>query len=52
IHVGNSYGPAGSLIIILIWLYYSAQILFIGAEIVKVQMMFRMKLQPMHIPLR
>lgn len=28
----TSYGAAGSLILLLIWVYYSAQILFIGAE--------------------
>jgi membrane protein len=27
------YGAAGSLVVILIWLYYSAQILLFGAEI-------------------
>ena len=37
VHIANAYGPAGSLIIILIWIYYSAQILFIGAEIIKIQ---------------
>ena len=30
--VASSYGPAGSLIIILVWVFYSAQILFFGAE--------------------
>ncbi len=35
-HVGNAFGPAGSLVIILIWLYYSAQILFLGAEIITI----------------
>ncbi|TDU71451.1 membrane protein [Prosthecobacter fusiformis] len=28
----SSYGAAGSLIIILVWVFYSAQILFFGAE--------------------
>lgn len=37
LHVENAYGPAGSFIVILIWIYYSAQILFIGAEITKIQ---------------
>lgn len=32
----SAYGAAGSLIIILIWIYYSAQILFFGAELTKV----------------
>ncbi len=34
--VASAYGAAGSLVIILIWVYYSAQILFFGAEFTKV----------------
>jgi membrane protein len=34
--VGTAYGAAGSLVVILIWIYYSAQILFFGAELTKV----------------
>ena len=30
--VGSAYGAAGSLVIILVWGYYSAQILLFGAE--------------------
>jgi membrane protein len=30
--VSSSYGAAGSLIVLLVWVYYSAQILFFGAE--------------------
>ena len=30
--VGSTYGAAGSLLVLLIWVYYSAQILFFGAE--------------------
>jgi membrane protein len=30
------YGAAGSLVILLLWVYYSAQILFIGAELTEV----------------
>jgi membrane protein len=29
----SAYGAAGSLMAILIWVYYSAQILFFGAEL-------------------
>ena len=32
----SSYGAAGSLIAILIWVYYTAQILFMGAEFTQV----------------
>ncbi len=34
--VGSAYGAAGSLVIILIWVYYSAQILLFGAEFTQV----------------
>ncbi len=34
--VGSSYGAAGSLIVLLSWVYYSALILFTGAEITRV----------------
>jgi membrane protein len=27
-----AYGPAGSVVVILIWFYYSAQIFYLGAE--------------------
>lgn len=36
ITVGSIYGAAGSIIIILIWLYYVSQILLLGAEFTKV----------------
>jgi membrane protein len=32
----SAYGAAGSLVVILLWVYYSAQILFLGAEFTKV----------------
>ncbi|MCC7448121.1 MAG: YihY/virulence factor BrkB family protein [Anaerolineae bacterium] len=32
----SSYGAAGSLVILLLWIYYSAQILFLGAEFTQV----------------
>ncbi len=32
----SAYGAAGSLIILLLWVYYSAQILFLGAEFTQV----------------
>ena len=33
---GSAYGAAGSLIVVLLWVYYSAQILFFGAEFTQV----------------
>lgn len=34
--LSSTYGAAGSLVIILIWVYYSSQILFFGAEFTQV----------------
>ena len=34
--VGSTYGAAGSLLVLLVWAYYSAQILFFGAEFTQV----------------
>lgn len=33
--ITSAYGAAGSLIIIILWLYYSAQIFFFGAEFIR-----------------
>ena len=35
-NLGSAYGAAGSLIIVLVWVYYSAQVFFFGAEFTKV----------------
>jgi membrane protein len=34
--VGSPYGAAGSLVVLVVWVYYSAQILFLGAEFTQV----------------
>jgi len=34
--VGSTFGAAGSMALILIWVYYSSQILFLGAEFTQV----------------
>ena len=34
--VASSFGAAGSLVIILVWVYYNSQILFLGAEFTQV----------------
>jgi membrane protein len=36
IGVGSAYGAAGSLVVVLIWVYYSAQLFFLGAEFTKI----------------
>lgn len=33
---GSTYGAAGSLVVLLVWMYYSAQLFFLGAEFTKV----------------
>lgn len=35
-NVGSPYGAAGSLVVVLVWIYYSAQLLLFGAEFTKV----------------
>lgn len=35
-HIASVFGAAVSLIVLLIWVYYSAQIFFLGAEITKI----------------
>ena len=51
-YLGNStvasiYGAAGSVIIILVWVYYSAIILYFGAEFTKVySYKFGQKIKP------
>jgi membrane protein len=34
--VGSAYGAAGSLVVFMVWVYYSAQIFFLGAQFTKV----------------
>jgi membrane protein len=34
-NMASAYGAAGALIIVLVWVYYSAQILLLGAEFAK-----------------
>jgi membrane protein len=33
---GSAYGAAGSLVVMLVWVYYSSQLFFLGAEFTKV----------------
>jgi membrane protein len=35
-NVGSTFGAAGSLALIMVWIYYSSQILFLGAELTRV----------------
>ena len=33
--IGTTYGAAGSVVVLLVWIYYSSQILYLGAEFTK-----------------
>jgi len=45
--VGSAYGAAGSLVILILWIYYSAQVFLLGAEFTKVYAeMFGSKIKP------
>lgn len=39
--VGSAYGAAGSFVILLVWVYYSAQVFFLGAEFTQVYARWR-----------
>src|SRR5690606_4702652 len=39
--VGSSYGAAGSLLVLLVWVYYSSAIVFLGAEATRVYAQLR-----------
>jgi membrane protein len=48
---GSAYGAAGSLVVVVIWVYYSAQIFFFGAEFTHVHALWeRGELLPRTIP--
>ena len=34
--IGSAYGTASSVVVLLFWIYYSAQIFLFGAEFIKV----------------
>ncbi len=51
--LGSTYGAAGSFVIVLVWVYYSSQIFFLGAEFTRVytqkfgsQVAAKLKLKP------
>jgi membrane protein len=44
--VGSAYGAAGSLIVIIVWVYYSSQIFFFGAELTHVRAKMSLKPKP------
>jgi len=40
--IGSAYGAAGSLVVLVVWTYYSAQVLFLGAELAYTQAEYRL----------
>jgi membrane protein len=36
VNLSSTYGAAGSILIVLLWVYYSAQLFFLGAEFTKI----------------
>ncbi len=43
----TAYGAAGSLIVVLVWVYYNAQLIFLGAEFIRAISQFKnYKIQP------
>lgn len=46
-NIGTTYGTAGSLVVLLLWVYYSSMILYFGAEFTKAYAMkFGNKIKP------
>jgi membrane protein len=39
--IGSAYGEAGSLVVVVVWVYYSSQIFFFGAELTHVMSQHR-----------
>jgi membrane protein len=55
LYIGNSgttssFGAAGSLIALLLWVYYSAQIFFLGAEFARQYALQMGSLKDKHVP--
>jgi membrane protein len=44
--VGSAYGAAGSIVVLLVWVYYSSQIFLFGAEFTRVYSRHREATQP------
>ena len=54
--IGSTYGAAGSLVAVVVWVYYSAQIFLLGAEFTRAyahahgSKRYSMPVQPLHRP--
>ena len=49
--VGSAYGAAGSLIVVILWVYYSAMIFYFGAEFTRVRARGHVHIKPAARPL-
>jgi membrane protein len=50
--VASAYGAAGSLVVLLLWVYYSSLIMFLGAEITAVHARHRHRVRPVEHAVR
>ncbi len=50
--VASAYGAAGSLVVLLLWVYYSSVIMFLGAEITAVHARHRHRVRPAEFAVR
>jgi membrane protein len=50
--VASAYGAAGSLVVLLLWVYYSSLIMFLGAEITAVHARHRHRVRPAEFAVR
>ena len=50
--VASAYGAAGSLVVLLLWVYYSSLIMFLGAEITAVHARYRHRVRPAEYAVR
>ena len=50
--VASAYGAAGSLVVLLLWVYYSSLIMFLGAEITAVNARRRHRVRPVEHAVR
>ena len=43
-NISSAHGAAGSIVVFLFWIYYSAQIFLFGAELIKVSKRVKLRL--------
>jgi membrane protein len=50
--VGSAYGAAGSLVVLLVWVYYSSQVFLYGAEVTRAYSRHPRRFPASHVPAR